>query len=227
MPHWIVVDEAHYLLHRSGIPAAKAGLDAKGVCLVTYRASWLPLAVCAEMDVLVIGRITDPDEIAVLRTLLHARGVEGEGCADVASELPVGSFALVRPGSSPATFVPPPRAIRHVRHRTKYLERSVASHLHFRFLTGGVIVKSAGTLEDFATALAAVPASSLAHHTGRGDFSRWIRDVFRDDVLADRVAKLERRSCREDVANFGAVAAALIRVALAASAAPAWTERQC
>jgi hypothetical protein len=41
------------------------------------------------------------------------------------------------------------------------------------------------------------------------------------------VAKLERRSCREDVANFGAVAAALIRVALAASAAPAWTERQC
>ena len=219
-PHWIVIDEAHYLLHRSGIPAARAGLDAKGVCLVTYRASWLPLAVCAEMDVFVVGRTTDPDEVVFLRTLLHARGIDGTVCADVASELAVGSFVLVRPGSPAATFVPPPRAIRHVRHRAKYLDRSVAPHHHFRFLAGGeVVVKSVGTLEDFTAALGVVPAWTLAHHAGRGDFSRWIRDVFRDDVLADRVAKLERRSCRGDVTNFAAVAAALISAALEASPA--------
>jgi hypothetical protein len=228
MPHWIVVDEAHYLLHRSGIPAASAGFEAKGVCLATYRASWLPPAVCAEMDVFVMGRTTDPDEVAFLRTLLHARGIDGGVCMDVASELAVGTFALVRPGSSPVTFVPPPRAIRHVRHRAKYLERSVAPHRHFRFLgANDVVVKSVGTLEDFAATLGAVPASTLAHHARHGDFSRWIRDVFRDDVLADRVAKLERRSCRGDVPNFGAVTAALIMTALAASLSPVSTERQC
>jgi hypothetical protein len=41
--------------------------------------------------------------------------------------------------------------------------------------------------------LTAEPSDVIAGHARRGDFSRWIADVFRDHVLASEVRKLEQR----------------------------------
>jgi hypothetical protein len=60
-----------------------------------------------------------------------------------------------------------------------------------------------------------MPDATVAHHAGRADFSRWVRDVFQDDILADRVAKLERRWCRGDLADLAGSVTALVGDALA------------
>ncbi len=73
---------------------------------------------------------------------------------------------------------------------------------------------TARRLDEFSSALAEVPRATLTHHAAHGDFSRWLREVFRDDLLADRLAKLERRWCRGDVADFGTAAAQLIANAM-------------
>jgi hypothetical protein len=171
------------------------------------------------MDMFVLGATTDASEAAFLERMLTQRGLDGRAAVQAARELPTGSFVMVRAGMPAATFVPPPRAIRHVRHRTKYLDQGVASHHRFFFrAAGGDVIGSAGTLHEFVQCLATLPPATIAHHAARGDFSRWIRDVFQDDVLADRAAKLERRWCRGEVADLVGEVGGLIRRAYASPA---------
>jgi hydroxymethylpyrimidine pyrophosphatase-like HAD family hydrolase len=216
LPYWLVVDEAQYLLHAGGVPPADAGLDAKGVCLVTYRSSWLSPAVVAAMDVFVLGATTDTAETAFLEAVLSPRGLDGRAVTAAARELPTGSFVIARPGMPITTFVPPPRAIRHIRHLAKYVDHGVATHHRFLFRApGGGVVASAGTLHEFVQCLATVPTATIGHHARHGDFSRWIREVFQEELLAGRVAKVERRWCRGELRNLVDDVDALMRRAYA------------
>jgi hypothetical protein len=42
----------------------------------------------------------------------------------------------------------------------------------------------------------------LAHHAGRGDFSRWVVDVFGDRTLGQRIRKLEARWTRGEIRDL-------------------------
>jgi hypothetical protein len=74
VPHWVVLDEAHYALHGQGVPDDVASIADKGFCLVTYRPSWMRAAVLDAMDVLILGRTTLPDELRSLRPMLERSG---------------------------------------------------------------------------------------------------------------------------------------------------------
>ena len=63
----------------------------------------------------------------------------------------------------------------------------------------------AATLKEFAEARDRLPAEVVEGHAPRGDFSRWIREVFGDYQLALEVHALETRSREES--DAGAVAA--------------------
>jgi hypothetical protein len=49
------------------------------------------------------------------------------------------------------------------------------------------------TLRQFVTTIGAGPLPALEGYLRRGDFSRWIRDVFGDHALADDLRDLEER----------------------------------
>jgi hypothetical protein len=135
-----------------------------------------------------------------------------DGTLAVHDRIPPATIAALRR----ARVVPPPRAIRHIRHLTKSIDQGVASHHRFFFRgPGGGVIASAGTLGELVECLRTLPSATIAHHAPRGDFSRWIHDVFQDDVLADRVAKVERRWCRGELAHFVDEVGALIRRACA------------
>lgn len=214
VPHWTVVDEAHCLLHRDDrMPLEEFALAARGFCLATYRASELhPTAVDA-MDLFVIGRTTEPDELAFLERVSIQRGL-GRVTRAMLSGLPCGVFVILRRGMPAATFVPPPRLVRHVRHLTKYADHGVAPHHRFFFRDGdGAILAAAASLAEFVDVLAELPAASLRHHAERGDFSRWVREVMSDRVLAGRLAKLERRWCRGQLHDLPGAIRALVYTA--------------
>ena len=50
----------------------------------------------------------------------------------------------------------------------------------------------AGNVEEFHREIRRAEARVVRHHALHGDFSRWIADVLRDDVLAETVRKAER-----------------------------------
>jgi hypothetical protein len=64
------------------------------------------------------------------------------------------------------------------------------------------VVATAGSLNEFRRAVAAVEDRVLAHHAGRGDFSRWLLDVFNDYDLGGYLKKIERRWSRGEISNL-------------------------
>ena len=52
------------------------------------------------------------------------------------------------------------------------------------------VFEAAFNLEELKKKMAKVPAASLEFHQNRGDFSRWIRDVFKETQLAERIRNI-------------------------------------
>jgi hypothetical protein len=209
LPHWVVLDEAHYSLHREGVPDETMGLTDKGYCLVTYRASWLRDAVVNEMDILVMSRTSARSELAVFRSRLAGLPPGVEQAVSVVSDLPHGRFllAFVKEAEAGArgtlTFVAAPRGTPHVRHLKKYADSQVSHERSFFFRRpDGSVVATADSLNAFQQSLAAVEEPVLAHHAAQGDFSRWVLDVFADRVLGSQLKKTERRWRRGEITDL-------------------------
>ncbi len=89
-------------------------------------------------------------------------------------------------------------------HRQKYGElprcnlppesprKGVASESGFHFYEdiGKPLHKAAFSLEDFSEKIRKVPVASLEFHQKRGDFARWIGDVFKETQLAEKIEKI-------------------------------------
>ena len=89
-----------------------------------------------------------------------------------------------------------PRLTPHVRHKTKYFDVQLATGQEFVFTDNGkAIGPPARSLKQFVLLLPSTPVASLGGHARRGDFSKWIAEVFHDRRLASDVRKIEQR-CR-------------------------------
>jgi len=212
-PHWVVLDEAQYSLHREGVPEHAVGIEDKGFCLPTYRPSWIRDSVIKAVDVFLLGRTTARDELAFLRSALAALTLDGDRAVAVLPDLPPGKFVLVQggEGAGALTFVPVPRETAHVRHLMKYAEGVVPGERRFFFRDpAGEVVAVADSLSSFRHAVAAVDEPVLAHHAAQGDFSRWVLGVFSDPTLGQQVRKTEARWRRGEVPDLRAALERLV-----------------
>ncbi len=71
-------------------------------------------------------------------------------------------------------------------------KKEVAREWGFYFYedVGKPLFEAAFNLEDFWEKIRKVPVASLEFHQKRGDFARWIRDVFKETQLAERIEKI-------------------------------------
>jgi hydroxymethylpyrimidine pyrophosphatase-like HAD family hydrolase len=192
LPHWVFLDEAHYALHREGIADEAIGIEDKGFCLMTYRPTWLKDSVMKAVDVFILAHATADEELAFLRSQLS----DAEGALATVLDLPTGEFLMIEPGAEriAVTFVAAPRETTHVRHLRKYADSHVPFGERFLFRRpDGRVVAEAQSLHEFRRVVATVGDDVLSHHTGRGDFSRWVLDVFSDRELARQLRKTEAR----------------------------------
>jgi hypothetical protein len=80
----------------------------------------------------------------------------------------------------------------HARHLNKYLSRRVPAGRSFVIRCAGSADGSeVRSLEELLALLSRAP--DLGGHLRRRDFSRWIRDVLEDRILARRIRTLEER----------------------------------
>lgn len=196
LPHRIIVDEAHYFLHR---PNARHSLDLElgGYTLVTFRPSGLPRDVLMASDAIIAKRETDPREVHALLAVNGATAPQ-EGWEAVLGALAMDEAILFPdPADSsgrPLRFRVAPRLVSHVRHRQKYLDMPVAEREAFVFCRHGMATgQRARTLREFIALLAAAPCETLDGHLRRGDFSRWIADIYKDRPLAAEIRELENQ----------------------------------
>lgn len=214
LPHRIVIDEAHYYLH--GADALQLlDLEENGYSLVTYWASRLPKSFLDAIDVMIVTSATNQAEVDALRECCAMGDADPEQWSLLsrlgptqAVALPVteeaqGALRLFRVGR---------RLTPHVRHREKYVDVPVAEYQAFVFsVNGRAPFRRIRTLREFVAALDGMPAGELEPYVRRGDFSRWIGDVFGDRVLAAELRALEDRHRQTPLAETIPDIAAAIR----------------
>ncbi len=196
LPHRIVIDEAHYFLREPNVKQL-LDFDLNAYTLVTYRPSDLHPDLRRGIEAVIVKRLTHVQEVQTLLTMVGNKGVEQEWT--IALGTLADNEAALLPGIEEAEgklrrFRLLPRLTPHVRHKTKYLDVQLDEGQEFVFTDNGKAIGApARSLKQFILSLANTPATSLDGHARRGDFSRWIADVFHDDRLASDVRKIEQR----------------------------------
>ncbi len=196
LPHRIVIDEAHYFLHD---PNVKELLDlALGAyTLVTYRLADLHPSLLNAIECVIVKRTTEPRENRTLTNMLEARCGCPTGTPDLASlgiEEAVLLPGMKETGGKCLKFKLFPRLTSHVRHKAKYLDVQLLVEQGFWFTDKSETVAGpARTLKSFLRLLEIISPDVQAGHACRGDFSRWIAEVFHDHALASEIRKVEQR----------------------------------
>jgi hypothetical protein len=196
LPHRILLDEAHYYLHDVDAPQL-LDLDRNGYTIVTYCASRLPQALLAATEVMIVTCESNPTEMEALRACCAKCGGIDAGRWAILGHLRVGQAVALpitaEAGGELKLFTIAPRLTPHVRHREKYVDVPVSGHRAFVFNANGQPVHRVRTLRQLVSELEGTPAPLLEGYIVRGDFSRWIADVFGDRALADELRVLEQR----------------------------------
>ena len=212
LPHWIVVDEAHYFLHQPNERCIDFELAA--YVMTTYQPSQLHPELLKAIESIIVTPMTNPVEVDVLAKLCGAKSAEAEWRTILAS-LGIDEAAVLSRfnGSShlPRRFTITGRRTSHVRHRAKYLEVPLPAEHAFVFTSNGrQFGPRAHTLKEFVTLQTGLPAAAVEGHVRRGDFSRWIRDVFGDEPLAVQIRQVEKDFRQGRIANLPEALAAPI-----------------
>ena len=196
LPHRILLDEAHYFLHDASA-AHLLDFELNGYTVVTYNASRLPQELLAASDVIIVTCESDPVEVEALRKCCSAcQRADAPQWSQLSRLGPAQALALPvteETGGELRVFTIEKRLTPHVRHREKYVDVPVTESRAFVFTEDGHPARRARTLRQFVESVGRVSGSSVAGYLQRGDFSRWIDDVFGDRALADDLKMYEDR----------------------------------
>lgn len=193
LPQWVVVDEAHGPIGRTGAALGVFNPMAKGYLLVTWQPEELSADALAALDVVIaLGSPHPADQLVNLTA-----AVADMPRAQIARLLdgPTGRAVMARrdhPRQATA-FTLGPRNTPHLRHEHKYNRAGVehAHHFHFRTVPDTPTGAIAANLSELQAELVRCDRGVLRHHCPRHDFSRWISDVFHDKPLAVELAAAE------------------------------------
>jgi hydroxymethylpyrimidine pyrophosphatase-like HAD family hydrolase len=189
-PHWIVVDEAHHLLPTSSDPAALTlPRELDGIFLITVRPEHMAAPALSAIDlVIAVGR--SPENR--IRTWGAILGFQPAGLEPTTLE-PGEALAWRRGEDSPFRFqIASPRGDRR-RHQRKYAEGEIPEYHSFYFRgPEDKLNLRAQNLNLFLQLGDGVDDATWLHHLRRGDYSRWFRDVIRDEDLAAEASRIER-----------------------------------
>jgi hypothetical protein len=202
LPHRIVVDEAHYFLHDADAHQL-LDLERNGYTVVTYCASRLPKALLAATEVMIVTCESSPDEVdALCRCCARCSHVDGAAWREQLGHLVLGQAVALpiteEAGGDLRLFTIAARLTPHVRHREKYVDVPVTEGRAFVFSEGPGSALRTRTLRQFVDHVERTATAALDGYLRRGDFSRWIGDVFGDHALAADLREHEERYTRGD-----------------------------
>jgi hydroxymethylpyrimidine pyrophosphatase-like HAD family hydrolase len=214
-PHRIIVDEGHYFL-RDAVEHELLDLDFNGYTVVTYWPSQLPTDLIRATEVILVTRESNRAELDALRRHCTACDHLGDSDWDVLQTLQIDQAAALpvatEADSNLQVFTIGKRLTPHVRHRQKYVDVPVGAAQAFVFhLDGRSKTSRAHTLREFVMVLDELDVTQADGYLHRGDFSRWIADVFGDRALARELQKHEREYVQSRSADAVAQIAAAVK----------------
>jgi hypothetical protein len=206
-PHWIVVDEAHHLLPASWQAAALTlPRELDGILFVTVHPELMTTPALSAIDLMIAVGTSPENRIRAWSAML---GLQPAGLEPTTLE--TGEALAWRRGDSPAFRfkMASPRGDRR-RHRRKYAEGEIPDYNSFYFRGPQEKLNlRAQNLMLFLQLGDGVDDATWLHHLRRGDYSRWFRDVIRDEDLAAEASRVERDPDLDTQATRAAIHAAV------------------
>ena len=195
-PHRIIVDEGHYFL-RDAVDRRLLDLDFNGYTVVTYWPSQLPKELVAATEVILVTRESNRGEIDALRKHCAVCQHVSPSAWDMLPDLPLDQAVALpvtdEAGAELMAFTIGERLTPHVRHRQKYVDVPVTDSRAFVFRQDRRgRAPRAHTLREFVVVLEDLDLTHADAYLRRGDFSRWIGDVFGDHALARELQSHEQ-----------------------------------
>src|SRR5713101_6545977 len=210
-PHWIVVDEAHYLLPApSDLVSDTLPRTLSGALFITVHPEHVAPVVLSFIDVVVaIGRSAGD----TLRAFGDAVG------ARLPRALPAtaapGEAILWRRGAKaqgPVWIRTHPPKSEHRRHVRKYATGELDEDRSFYFRgPAGQLNLRAQNLGLFMQLADGVDDETWLHHLKQGDYSRWFREAIKDDELASEAATVENQAGLSPMESRALIKAAIER----------------
>lgn len=188
-PHWYLIDEAHYPLSAKWEPTEDLHLDQlRSAMFITAFIDQLPETVLRGIDLFIaIG-----DEPA--KHLAKYCDLIGEQTPDLAPPLDKQEHRAIawwRRDGKPAWFKRPTPPTDRQRHLHGYLDGDMSPEDRFYFRgPDDKLNLPAQNLRVFMQLGEGVDDETWDHHLRQGDYSRWFRNVLKDDDLAQRAESL-------------------------------------
>jgi hypothetical protein len=190
-PHWIVVDEVHQFLP---VDWARTEITLSprtyGLLMITaYPERVAPSVLSLGELAIALGHAPG----ATLGPIARSAG-KAPPTSDIPADLGSGEALLWRVGSpSVRRFrVAPPESERR-RHRKKYAEGEIVDYRSFYFRgPGGKLNLRAQNLSLFVQMAEGIDDETWIFHLRQRDYSRWFRDVIKDEGLAEEAAHVEK-----------------------------------
>jgi hydroxymethylpyrimidine pyrophosphatase-like HAD family hydrolase len=189
-PHWLVVDEAHHLLPASWGPGPLVlPRDLKRALFITVHPDQVSADALAGVDaVLAIGQ--GPEE--TVGRFAEAAGLSPPKLGPVNLEDGESLF-WEKGGAAPRRLRLVPSRTEHRRHTRKYAVGELPPDRSFYFRgPEGRLNLRAQNLVLFVQLAAGVDDETWLYHLQEGDYSRWFREVIKDEALAAEAERVER-----------------------------------
>jgi hypothetical protein len=188
-PHWVVIDEAHHMLHANWAPTSvELAGEWKNMIMITVHPEHVAKSALSKVDIVCAVGQTAPD---VMKEFAEANGLaphSGTGRRVESGEALIwfrnsGEFHQVKAASS---------SVARKRHKRKYAQGEMEPEKSFYFRGAqGQMNLRAQNLMVFLQLAEGVDDETWLHHLRQGDYSTWFRERMNDKELADEVASIE------------------------------------
>lgn len=203
IPHWFLIDEAHYFCNQEGstiteLLVQNAGQG--GFTFVTYQATAMPQSILKTIDHWMFTHIDNKNEVKHLQQALGKEACQKlqdlHALTNKQFYLCMGPTNQIEaPVSGTVQLEKVSRTTPHVRHLHKYLLAPLPADKQFYFHTnaGDRHVRPAASMWEFLQALPQLSSNTITFHMERRDFERWTQDVIHDEELSRQIHKLAQR----------------------------------
>lgn len=189
-PHWIVVDEAHHMLHADRIASPPRAADG-GMLYITVHPDLMTPAVLADIQyVIAIGDAPAEALRSFARTAgtaSMAEAIDVSTLAAAPSTIEAGAALLwdVRAGSPPAVLRAVQPTSEHQRHVRKYAAGDMQENAFVFRGQDDKLSLRAQNLTIFLLMADGVDDATWQFHLARGDYAAWFGGPVKDAALAE------------------------------------------
>jgi HAD superfamily hydrolase (TIGR01484 family) len=192
-PHWIVIDEAHHLLPAEhGAGGAAIPKDLKNFTMVTVHPDLVAPAILSSVE----GMIVVGKEIQAVVDQFNKGAGTNYRLDPSMTKTPEPGFVFCWIFSDPAgsRYVKVKLAeSQRRRHRRKYAAGELGEDKSFYFRgPGGKLNLRAQNMNLFAQLAEGLDDETWNFHVAQADYSRWLREIIRDQDLAEVVGSVEK-----------------------------------